>query len=63
MRFLTGIVFGAALTVGAAYLHDNVSVGRDAAVTRPMLVNWDVAFGLWSDTRNRVVGEVRGVTR
>lgn len=63
MRFLTGIVFGAALTVGGAYLHDNVSVGRDAAGARPMLVNWDVAFGLWSDTRNRVVGELRGVSR
>ena len=64
MRFLIGILFGVALTVGGAYLHDNVTVGRDAvAANRPALVNWDVAFGLWSDTRNRVVGEVRDIAR
>ena len=63
MRFLIGIIFGAAITVGAAYLHDNLTMGRDAAAVRPAIVNWDVVSTLWSETRNRVVGEVRGVTR
>jgi hypothetical protein len=55
MRFLVGVIFGAALTVGAAYVHDNVNIGRDApAASRPMIVNWDVLTGLWSSARNTV---------
>ena len=38
MRLLFGIILGAALTVGAAYLSDTAKSGPDA---RPM-VNWDV---------------------
>jgi hypothetical protein len=38
MRLLFGIILGAALTVGAAYIVDTTKSGPDA---RPM-VNWDV---------------------
>ncbi|NJO53749.1 MAG: hypothetical protein HC829_01955 [Bacteroidales bacterium] len=51
MRFLFGFIFGVVLTIGAAYAHDNVNFGRDAAaVNRPMIVNWDVLSNLWSRT-------------
>jgi hypothetical protein len=38
MRLLFGMILGAALTVGAAYITDTAKSGADA---RPM-VNWDV---------------------
>ncbi|ALK10776.1 hypothetical protein [Blastochloris viridis] len=54
MRFLIGVIFGVILTIGAAYVHDNVNFGREArAVARPMIVNWDVLTGLWSATVER----------
>jgi hypothetical protein len=46
MRTLFGIVLGAALTVGAAYFHDN-NVTYDPVnprITDRPIVNWDV-FG------------------
>jgi hypothetical protein len=38
MRFFLGLILGAALTIGGAYLVDNMNSGPGA---RPM-VNWDV---------------------
>ena len=38
MRLIFGIILGAALTIGGAYISDTASKGPDA---RPM-VNWDV---------------------
>jgi len=38
MRLLFGIILGAALTIGVAYISDSTKSGTDA---RPM-VNWDV---------------------
>jgi hypothetical protein len=38
MRFFLGLILGAALTIGGAYLVDNTGSGPGA---RPM-VNWDV---------------------
>ena len=38
MRLLLGVILGAALTVGVAYVSDTTKSGPDA---RPM-VNWDV---------------------
>ena len=38
MRLILGIILGAALTIGGAYIADTSSKGPDA---RPM-VNWDV---------------------
>lgn len=47
MRVLFGMIVGAALTIGGAYMHDSVyaSVSTEppaVAADRPM-VNWDVA--------------------
>jgi hypothetical protein len=47
MRVLFGMIVGAALTIGGAYMHDSVyaSVSTEpppTAADRPM-VNWDVA--------------------
>jgi len=47
MRVLFGMIVGAALTIGGAYVHDSVyaSVSAEppaAGADRPM-VNWDVA--------------------
>jgi hypothetical protein len=38
MRFFLGLILGVALTIGGAYVVDNMSAGPGA---RPM-VNWDV---------------------
>ena len=38
MRLIFGMILGAALTIGGAYVYDTASKGPDA---RPM-VNWDV---------------------
>ena len=38
MRLILGMILGAALTIGSAYVYDTSSKGPDA---RPM-VNWDV---------------------
>jgi hypothetical protein len=35
MRFILGLIIGAALTVGGAYIHDSM----DSGATKP-LVNW-----------------------
>lgn len=41
MRLLLGIIIGAGLTIGGAYVHDTRLNGPFAAQER--LVNWDVA--------------------
>ncbi len=45
MRFLFGVIVGAALTIGAAYIHDTSSTrattGQGMAEQRP-IVNWGV---------------------
>lgn len=53
MRLLLGIVLGAVITVGAAYIYDTRTTGpttttgsATAAVDRPM-VNWDVVGNNW----------------
>jgi len=53
MRLLLGIILGAALTVGGAYVYDRSHAGvasADTTVTaeRPM-VNWDVVGVKWRD--------------
>jgi hypothetical protein len=52
MRLLLGIILGAFLTVGGAYLYDshNASATIDAPATaqRPM-VNWDVVNVKWHE--------------
>lgn len=50
MRLLLGIILGAVLTVGGAYLYDShnasASIEAPATAQRPM-VNWDVVTVKW----------------
>jgi hypothetical protein len=66
MRLLLGLILGAVLTVGAAYLYDThnstAAESGTAALQRP-LVNWDVVSTKWQsltvrarDEWNRRVG-------
>ncbi|RDV05502.1 hypothetical protein [Undibacter mobilis] len=53
MRLLLGIILGAALTIGGAYVYDSSHAGsasNDGTLTaeRPM-VNWDVVGVKWRD--------------
>jgi hypothetical protein len=41
MRLILGMILGAALTIGAAYVSDTAGRSSGAAEQRPM-VNWDV---------------------
>ncbi len=45
MRFIIGLIFGAALTVGGAFVHDNLLSG-----TPKPLVNWTNAAELQQTT-------------
>jgi hypothetical protein len=45
MRFIIGVIVGAALTVGGAYIHDNMEAG-----TAKPLVNWTNAAALQQAT-------------
>lgn len=57
MRFLLGLILGAALLMALAYFHDTQMVGSDtadAASARPF-VNWDVVDRDWQ----RLTGRVR----
>jgi hypothetical protein len=50
MRVLFGIILGALLTVGAAYIYDShsaLSAANDQASTQRPLVNWDVVATKW----------------
>jgi hypothetical protein len=57
MRVIFGIVIGAVLTVGAAYVHDSKVSGPFAEQQR--LVNWDVAGGLAGDAVDSVLDQIR----
>lgn len=63
MRFLLGIIVGAALTILTAYVVDNRAavVGVEAATTRQM-VNWDIVSQNWNQFSDRVRGEWRRLT-
>ncbi len=43
MRFILGVLFGAALMLGSAYLHDT---GRMRVGPAQPFVNWDTVFSL-----------------
>jgi hypothetical protein len=50
MRLLLGLILGAVLTVGAAYVYDshNAAVAEnDTATAQRPLVNWDVVSNKW----------------
>jgi hypothetical protein len=56
MRLLVGIVLGAVLTVGSAYIYDSHSAiaatNNQTTVQRP-LVNWDVVSIKWGHLTDR----------
>lgn len=58
MRLLLGMIVGAFLTVGAAYLYDSqispttTGTAGNVAVSRPM-VNWEVVGENWQFVRKR----------
>ena len=56
MRVLTGIILGAILTIGGAYLYDShnalAATNATAGTQRP-LVNWDVVGNKWDHLTER----------
>ena len=60
MRVLLGIILGAVLTVGGAYLYDShhaaVAMNAPANAQRP-LVNWDVVATKWGHVTTRARDE------
>ena len=54
MRLLFGIILGALITVGAAYVYDaaHAPATTTAAAARP-LVNWEVVDAKWTGLTNR----------
>jgi hypothetical protein len=57
MRLLLGIIIGAALTIGAAYVHDTKVRGPLADQRR--LVNWEVAGDLTRDAYDGIRDQIR----
>jgi hypothetical protein len=64
MRFLLGIIVGAALTVLTAYIVDNRAavVGVETTSTTQKMVNWDIVSQNWQQFSDRVRGEWRRLT-
>jgi len=59
MRLLFGIILGALLTVGAAYVYDSAhapATTTAAASARP-LINWDVVSTKWNGLAVRARSE------
>ena len=59
MRVLLGIILGAAITVGAAYLYDShnaMAANGPPGIQRP-LVNWDVVSQKWIRLTERARAE------
>ncbi len=57
MRFLSGVIVGAILMVGAAYWHD-ASIEPEREPATRTLVNWDVAAGVFKNTGEWLRGQV-----
>jgi hypothetical protein len=46
MRFVIGVIVGAVLVVGGAYVRDQMALHNAAGQAPPLLVNWDMVVGL-----------------
>ena len=46
MRFIQGLIVGAVLLVGSAYLHDSGMLQASGDKTPPAFVNWDTLIGM-----------------
>jgi len=57
MRLLLGMILGALLTVGAAYLYDShhaaLAMNAPASAQQRPLVNWDVVAAKWDHLTKR----------
>lgn len=65
MRVLLGIILGAILTVGGAYLYDShnaLSAANATAELRRPMVNWDVVDTNWQRLTERARAEWNRVT-
>ena len=59
MRVLIGIILGAILTIGGAYLYDShsaVAAANPSSIQKPM-VNWDVVGTKWNYLTERARAE------
>lgn len=64
MRTLFGIILGAVLTIGGAYLYDShtaLNADRTASVHKPM-VNWDIVNSNWQHLTEKARSEWNRVT-
>jgi hypothetical protein len=65
MRVLFGIILGAVLTIGGAYLYDSHNAlnaaNAPASVQRPM-VNWDIVNNNWQHLTEKARSEWNRVT-
>ena len=60
MRLLLGLILGAFLTVGAAYVydaHNAVAADKNTAAAQRPLVNWDVVSTKWELLSERARAE------
>ena len=60
MRVLIGIILGAVLTIGSAYLYDShttVGAGNPSAGAPRTMVNWDVVSTKWNRLADRARAE------
>jgi hypothetical protein len=60
MRVLVGILLGAVLTIGGAYLYDSrtgLAATTPSASTQRPLVNWDVVSTKWNHLTNTARAE------
>lgn len=64
MRFLLGIIVGAALTILTAYVVDNRAAvaSAETSATHRQMVNWDVVSQNWRQFSDRVRGEWNRLT-
>jgi hypothetical protein len=65
MRLLFGIILGAAITIGGAYIYDSshhavAAANAPTAAQRP-LVNWDVVALKWGHLTDRARAEWRRI--
>jgi hypothetical protein len=65
MRVLLGIILGAVLTIGGAYLYDSHNAlnaaNAPASVQRPM-VNWDIVNTKWQHLTEKARSEWNRLT-
>lgn len=59
MRVLFGMILGALLTVGVAFVHDNwssnssITTGSSSSLADARMVNWDVVGANWRIVKDR----------